>query len=402
MSRNFKRLAAVVAVIGSTCLAACAASGQTTPPPRTTPVGFPQDAGPHDKDSTIEWWYFNSFLTTESGKKYAVVGSFFRTGLTPNKKGHYLIYALVDLDKKTKTAYSVLDQANLELLKGLLPLLALQKPDDPRPLQLLAQLQKNQLPAPHQALPKMAVVSTAPRFAITMNKNALAQKTNDARTWRANLVGDDFALDLTLRQPDRPPMLVGGQGKTGLGSPDDMFYVSLTRMETAGVLRIGNGPLEKVTGVGWLDRQWGRSWVVGDNGWDWFGVQLSDGSDLIVYQVKDNTSGKVLRAEATLLRADGTQVVDKAPVFTPDIRALWTDPATGITYLQTWRITLPTLNYALTVSPAFPNQTIPVLGIGEAIWEGVVEVGGVAPGAKPVQGRGYMELVGYKTTGKIK
>lgn len=363
-------------------------------PARTTPVGLPQDAGPHDT-ATIEWWYFNSFLTTESGKRYAVIGSFFRTGLSAQKKGHYLLYALADLDANTKTAYSVLDTANLALLKGVLPLLAMQKPDDPRPLQLLSALQNNRLPKPHRLHPGPAKVRTKPLFAISFGKNWIAQAAPDARTWKANLSGDDFTLSLRMEQETgRPPMLVGGEGKTGLNRPDDMFYVSLTRMTSAGTLT-RNGVTEKVTGIAWVDRQWGSSWVVGDNGWDWFGLQLDDGSDLIVYRITDNATGRVLRAEATLLRKDGTQIVDKAPTFAAS--GTWTDPVTKIAYPQTFTITMPTAGLSLTATPAFDAQTIPVIGIGDAIWEGVVNVTGTGPNGAAITGRGYRELVGYRS-----
>ncbi|HVK04905.1 MAG TPA: lipocalin family protein [Armatimonadaceae bacterium] len=407
MAFRYVRAAFAVA-LGLGCLAAApagaqggaaAAAGLPTPlapppmPARTTPVGLPQDAGPHDA-ATIEWWYYNAFLTTESGKRYAVVASFFRTGLTKEKKGHYLIYSLADLDAKKKTAYSVLDRSNRELLKSLMPLVAQLKPEDPKPLQLLALLQKDRLPEPHRAFPGVAKVTTAPRFSIALGEeNRLEQATDDARTWKAALRGDDFALDLTLAQPDRPPMLVGDVGKTGLNRPDDMFYVSLTRMAASGTLTRGE-KAEKVTGVGWLDRQWGSSWVVGDNGWDWFGVQLADGSDLIVYRIKDNATGRTLRTEATLLKPDGVQVVDRDVTFTP--RGAWTDPATAIKYPAAFGVKLNTLGHALTMTPAFPDQTIPVIGIGDAIWEGVVNVTGRAKDGSAVTGRGYMELVGYR------
>ena len=359
-------------------------------PKRTTPVGLPQDAGPHDY-AAIEWWYFNSFLTTEGGKRYAVVGSFFRTGVS-GKKGHYLIYALADLDANTKTAYSVIDRANRDLLLGYLPLIASMRPDDPRPMQLLAQLQKNRLPKPHRLYPQAARVTPKP-FSIAFGKNTLRQVGADARTWKATLQGDDFAVDLTLSQPDRPAMLVGGTGKTGLGRPDDMFYVSLTRMRSEGTLTRG-GKTEKVTGQGWLDRQWGTSWVVQDNGWDWFGLQLSDGSDLIVYRLRDNKTRKILRAEATLLGQDGRQTVDRSATFKSS--GAWTDPVSKIAYPQTWTVTLPKTGHALTITPAFPAQTIPVLGIGDAIWEGVVNVAGTVKDGTSITGRGYMELVGYR------
>ncbi len=180
---------------------------------------------------------------------------------------------------------------------------------------------------------------------------------------------------------------------TGLGTPDDMFYLSLTRPTATGTLLI-DGKREKVTGTGWIDRQWGRSWIVGNNGWDWFGVHLDDGSDLIVYQVKDNTTGKVLRAEATLLRADGTQTVDKSVTFAPS--GEWLDPKSGIAFPERFTVTLQNIGHTLNFAPVFDAQAIPTIGIGTAFWEGVVDVTGTTKKGTAITGRGYRELVGYK------
>ena len=367
------------------------------------PLRLPQDASPHDQSAAIEWWYFNAFVTGEGGHKWAVVGSFFRTGLPGAKKGHYLIYSLIDLDANEKTAYSVLDKSNVALLKTFASAQALQNPSDPRPLQLLGHLKNDDFPPPHRLLGTNAVVKVAPLFSVAMENNTFAQVSPDARTWQANLSGDDWTLDLTLTQePNRPPMLVGGAGRTGLKRPDDMAYLSLTHMEAVGTLT-QNGVVDKVKGAGWVDRQWGTSWVAQNNGWDWWGVQLSDGSDLIVYRVKDNVTGKILRAEATLLRPDGTQIVEKKPAFsvqTGEANARWTDGESGITFPLRWQITLPTLGLTLTTTPAFPEQTIPVLGIGDAIWEGAVRVSGTGPNNAALTGQGFMELVGYKPSAK--
>ncbi len=377
-----------------------APANKTAPKPLpANTIGFPQDAGAHDANAVIEWWYFNAFLKTESGKSYAVVGSFFRLGLQPTKKGHYLIYSLTDLDEKRVVADgSVLDKANAALLQSYLPLVAMSRPDDPSILPLLAALQKNELPAPHRVTAGETQIRIgAPRFGIFMDdrKYLFAQQSDDARKWKAELTDPAFSASLTFDQPKavRPPMRVGGEGKTGLGSPDDMFYVSLTRPAVRGTLTVGS-KTEIVTGNGWIDRQWGRSWAVGDNGWDWFGVQLDNGEDLIVYRVKDNSTGKVLRAEATLLRPDGTQTVDKSVTFTPS--GGWLDPKSGITFPQVFAVTMENIGYALTFTPTFDAQAIPTLGIGTAFWEGVVDVTGTAKDGSAITGRGYRELVGYK------
>jgi predicted secreted hydrolase len=380
---------------------AAPAPGAPVPAPPAAPpikVGLPQDAGPHDAISTIEWWYFNSFFTTESGGKYSLIGSFFRTGLPGGKKGHYLIYSLMDMVTNKRTSYSTIDKTEIEILKAFLQLDAARRPDDPRPLRLFAQLQRGELPEPHRPYGANALVRSKPQFSIAFGPNMMSQESEDARTWKATLNGegdDSWTADLTLTQPEteRPAMLVGGEGKTGLKRPDDMFYVSLTRMGVTGTFTT-EGVVEKIKGTGWLDRQWGRSWIVEDNGWDWFGVQLDDGSDLIVYRLRDNKTRKILRAEATLLTKEGQQIVDKALKMRPI--GTWTDPDTDITFPAGFEVTLPATGLTLNVTPTIPEQTIPVLGIGTAIWEGVVNVTGTNKEGTPVTGQGYMELVGYQ------
>src|SRR5688572_16809251 len=138
-------------------------------PPRI--VGFPQDAGPHDATSSIEWWYFNAFLTSESGRKWAAVGSFFRVGLPGQKKGHYLIFSLADLESQERTAYSILDRQCYLLLRSIAQAQITLNPNDPRPYQLLALLQRPQLPAPHQALKENARLKTSPLFSLSLDNH---------------------------------------------------------------------------------------------------------------------------------------------------------------------------------------------------------------------------------------
>lgn len=355
-------------------------------PPRLTPVGFPQDAGPHD-ESLIEWWYANAFVKNTQGREWALVLSFFRTGIG-KQKGHYLIYSLIDLKARKKQTASILDKANFDLLRAFLPLTLAQQPHL-KPL--VETMQQGRLPKPHRLATEATRLTPTP-FSIAIGACRLSQVSTDARTWRAVIDEPAFGAELTLTQPTRPAMRVGGEGMTGIKQPQDMFYLSLTQMKAEGTLRVG-GNSEAVQGVGWLDRQWGTSWVVQNNGWDWFGLSLDDGSELIAYRVRDNKTQAILQASATLLRADGTQQVEPAPRFVSS--ALRKDPQTKLTYPHRFELTLPTLGLTLRAQALFDHQVIPVLGIGEGIWEGVVMVEGRTSLGKPVRGRGFMELVGY-------
>ena len=398
---------AVAALCVMFCFSCIPARSQDAPvpkakPSRTTPVGFPQDAGPHDDASSIEWWYYWAFVTTEKGKPYAVIGSYFRTGIGA-KKGHYLIYSLNDLTAKKRYASSILDKTNVALLQSFLPMAALAKPDDPRPMQLLAMMQNGKLPPPHVALNKDADVKKTPRFAVAMARNALTQTTEDALTWETVTQSDDkttpWKLEMTLSQPTRPAMLAGSADGTGLlQNADQMYYLSLTRMEAKGVLTI-DGATEKVTGVGWIDRQWGSPTYIQNYGWDWFGLQLEDGSELILNRIRDAVTGKIVAVQATILDKEGKQTVEEPTVFKP--LGEWNDKNTKITFPAGFAVTLPKSGYTLEMRPAFSDQTIPVLGVGTAIWEGVVKAAGTRNG-QPVAGRGFMELVGYQPVTKKK
>jgi predicted secreted hydrolase len=57
-------------------------------------------------------------------------------------------------------------------------------------------------------------------------------------------------------------------------------------MDAAGVLRLDGRDLH-VEGDAWFDHQWGDFISVGGGGWDWFAVNLDDGTDLTVSLVRD-------------------------------------------------------------------------------------------------------------------
>lgn len=385
----------------------------------------------HD-DVNIEWWYVNAHVTTEKGRHLALVGSFFRFGngkslfdnVTPTPRGHYLIYAVTDLDKKTQHPYSLADENMVALLKQISPLLALANPTDKGAKALMASLAKGTLPAPHQQLAGVATVENTP-FRLAYGAENTLTATNAANTafdisLDAGGTSDKVHLTLTAK---KPPMAVGGRGETGLKKSSDMYYFSLTRCAVGGTV---NG--EKIVGgAGWFDHQWGNSWVAQNNGWDWWGVQLDNGTDILLFRQRDLATGKVFFLLATFMDKNGKQTVTKRIVFKEDPKAIWTSPKTGVKYPLGWMISFPDKNLTLTITAAVQNQEMPILGPGSGIWEGLCQVSAsnfsmsedavIAPSAlklrplpkgafrytysktyKPVsKGVAYMELVGYNS-----
>ena len=238
----------------------------------------------------IEWWYVNAHVTTDKGRQLALIGSFFRFGNGMNPldgslvpRAHYLIYAVTDLDKKTQRSYSLADSHMISLMKQLSPFLAAQNPSDKSIRAFVTALNAGKLPPPHQKIAGEASVVNAPFHVAYGLDNTLtaSNAANTAFDLKLDAGGSD-KIHLTLAS-QKPPMAVGGKGETGLRRANDMYYFSLTRCTVAGTLDTGAGPEPITGGQGWFDHQWGNSWVASNNGWDWWGVQLDNGTDILFF-----------------------------------------------------------------------------------------------------------------------
>ena len=96
-----------------------------------------------------------------------------------------------------------------------------------------------------------------------------------------------FAIDL-LASEDRPPVLHGERGFSQKGSSagNATHYYSLTRMPTEGFITL-DGERFAVKGDSWMDHEFGTSFLEKhQQGWDWFSIQLADGTDLMMFQMR--------------------------------------------------------------------------------------------------------------------
>jgi predicted secreted hydrolase len=258
---------------------------------------------------------------------------------------------------------------------------------------------------------------------------------------------DAFGLALAL-EPRKAATLQGDRGLSQKGDQpgNASLYYSLTRLGASGEITAG-GRRYAVTGTAWLDREWSTSALSADEvGWDWFALQLDDGSELMLYQLRrrDGTisphssgswiapaadqaadhspgtsiagiasSGRIERGANSGLGATGSMYTAgdtaAATAATPtaeqrravaqtlaagDFRLeasdLWTSPRGG-RYPARWRISVPSADIALEVVPRLADQE---LAVSLRYWEGAVTVQGRVRGA-PVSGVGYVELTGY-------
>ena len=179
-----------------------------------------------------------------------------------------------------------------------------------------------------------------------------------------------------------------GVSRKGPGMSNGSHYYSFTRLETSGTIRIDDRAATEVVGSSWFDREWSTSALGEDQvGWDWFALRLDDGSDLMIYQLRQADGTPDPFSSGTLRKPDGTTIHLASDAFRLQPGSTWTSRQSGGRYPMTWKITVPGEDLELEVSAAFDDQEVALFPV--TYWEGAVRVEGSR------SGHGYMELTGY-------
>lgn len=378
------------------CLLACLAiaAQSVTVPARAGTRAF--DVAPHSH-ALIEWWYANAHFTSAKGHRLAVVVSFFKTGngSTPFTGslavpvGHYLIVGVTDLTARSHKYYSYADHNMVRQLALIAPLIAMKSGNDPTTLQLVKSVMAGQIPPPSRFIDGDATIAPAP-LSIHYGSAASLDESPATHEMRLQFKTDGGgAYDLYFAA-ERPIMAVGGSGETGFTNPTDMYYFSTTHCAVHGTVRIGGHLIDISSGLGWYDHQWGSSWGVENDGWDWLGIQLNDGRDILAYRQRHLDTGGIGVTAATTMSPSGKLTVETKAQLTPIAGGAWTSPHTSITYPLSWTLVLPGQNVRFIVTPDVKDQEVRVLAGGRAIWEGACTVTG-----KGIRGVAFLELVGY-------
>ena len=199
-------------------------------------------------------------------------------------------------------------------------------------------------------------------------------------------------IDLELKLHDDHPVVAhrasGSQtpGLLDFGKPGISYYYSRPRMAAEGVLRVNGKSAQQVRGPVWFDHQWGE-FDVTQLGWNWLALHLSDGSDVMVYQLFGR-DGRPVITTGTL-----TQAGQSRPLSPGDVELVaqrrWTSPRSKIEYAVDWTLKLPSGEHR--VQPFLDDSEFDAATTTANIyWEGPVKVSGSA------QGEGFMELSGYE------
>ncbi len=201
---------------------------------------------------------------------------------------------------------------------------------------------------------------------------------------------DGVAIDL-LVTPAKPMVLQGDRGLSQKGREpgNASYYYSYTRLDARGTFETPDAGLVDVRGQVWMDREWSTSALDdGQVGWDWFALQLSDGRDLMVYQLRDRDGGASALSKGTIVEVDGTSRTLRLDDFSVEPTRQWTSPHSDATYPVAWRVRVPSEGLDLSVESVLDDQE---LNVSVRYWEGAVRVNG----GGGLTGVGYVEMTGY-------
>ena len=331
---------------------------------------FPDDHGPHPAYRT-EWWYYTGNLKSAAGRHFGFQLTFFRTALNapPDRAGRASAWGTQDV---YMAHFALSDVAD-------------------RRFHAFQRLSRTAL--------GLAGASAAP-FRVWLEDWAVTGETSPGQPVSMQLSAEeqDVALDLRLVS-DKPVVLHGRNGLSQKGAAvgQASYYYSLTRLRSTGVLRLGDEEFQ-VQGLSWMDREWSTSVLSDDlRGWDWFALQLTNGQELMVYQIRRQSGEIHPLSSGTLVAADGTPRTLTSADFQIEVLQTWQSPTDGTAYPAQWRVRIPGEAIELTITPYLADQEMHTL---IRYWEGAVRAQGTVQG-RPLEGDGYVELTGYveKKTG---
>jgi predicted secreted hydrolase len=222
--------------------------------------------------------------------------------------------------------------------------------------------------------------------------------------WKLRWNGEGFELEMVdrakgialgLRTAFSAPPLFQGPGGFSRKSDEPgaaSMYYSFTRLDTRGAVTI-DGQSWEVEGVSWMDREFSSNQLTEEQtGWDWFGLRLDDGRDLMLYELRTK-AGAVDYGKGTLASPHGEIRYLTRADWKLSATASWESPESGVVYPAAWTVEVPSEKLRLTIEPDLADQeNRSRAGVGMTYWEGAVTVYG-EDGQRA--GEGYAELTGY-------
>lgn len=325
----------LILVVWLTLPAGCSQCDRTGAENTTAATGdrvqLPRDDGAHQ--SLLEWWYWAGHLKTGAGRWFGFELVFFEVRLV----GVTLLvthHAITDIQEKSF----------------------------------------------HYRIEMGRRSGKVSPQAIDLSHAGLWAKGADGRD-RLHGQVDEYQLDLEIVS-QKAPVLQHDRGYLEYDFGGHTHYYSRERMDARGTLRIGDRELP-VTGSAWFDHQWGDMGNVLEQSWDWFGIQLDDGREIMVFRMRFGGQEKLrggsyspAKGQPIRLKPDEIEIVP---------RGEWKSPHSGCAYPRQWLLRIRDREFLIT--PVIEDQEL--YSSFPKYWEGVAEVGGSATG------RALIELNSY-------
>ncbi len=318
------------------------------------PIRFPQDEAPH-RDLT-EWWYYTGHMNATM----------------PNGQVHHYGFELVffqalrgDLPPVYAAHFAISDVTRGEF-----------------------HFDQRRLTEPNAVIPDGTSMS-----GIDIHVDDWSIKGINGSDHLIAKMGN-YALRIDL-EGLKPATLHNGNGLITYGLAGFSYYYSRTRMSLSGTLVDHNQP-RQVTGEAWMDHQWGNFLTLSGGGWDWFSIQLTNNTEMMLYLIRGST-GKIISTYIGYIGPHADSILLPGNALDVTVLSQWRSPITGANYPSGWKveITDPRVRTALILSPELKNQELVVYqSTGNSYWEGAVSIQGQSVG-QIVSGEGYVELTGY-------
>ena len=313
---------------------------------------FPRDHFEHE-DFRTEWWYYTGNVTSAAGERFGFELVFFREGERQNGKG----------EKAGPSPWSVND---LYLAHAALT--------DARGKRFFYNERLN------RAGPGIAGASFEKQR--VWNGNWWVQWSGETQTLQA--VTAEFRFHLTLK-PGKPFVIEGldGISQKAAARGRASYYVSFPLLAATGTIET-EGRSYAVTGRAWMDHEWFTGQLAADQvGWDWFSVQLDNGTELMLFELRHADGSIDSYSSGTYVDERGAAHHLRRDQFSLEPQSYWGK------YPVAWRIRVPSLGVDLTCRAVIPNQELKGEDGGPSYWEGAVDYAGSNSGV------GYLEMTGY-------
>lgn len=325
------------------------------------PIELPRDDANHL--APIEWWYYTGHFYDDDNNRYGFELTFFKTYLPRSLKLFGVIPAYYLIEKIHVAHFAITDVSKKSFDLA-------QKADF--------------WSYPSHSSPTDLDVGIS---------NWFAKRAPDGKGHEIFASMGNKAIHFLL-SPQKAVAAHGNPpGIQTMGEAGVSYYISYTRMKLSGEL-LSDCVLTfcqstPVQGLAWHDHQWGNFSLEKFAGWDWFSMQFDDGTELMLYLIRQ-PDGSYSDIAGSYIAKDGKlSGITKDDVLL-SVEKVWESESTNAIYPLGWKLKIRKFDIDISVSAALEQQEMNTrASTGIVYWEGAVDIKGNRTGV------GYVELTNY-------